>query len=65
MNHLPHVKRMIEEKQNLDEKHKKLVAFFATSTFINLPAHKIALMQLQADAMLNYSKILAYRIALE
>ena len=64
MSDLPeYEKRVIVEKQELDEKIKKLTVFKETPAFKAIsPTHRFLLGQ-QLDTMLRYSSILGSRIA--
>ncbi|WP_458373015.1 crAss001_48 related protein [Pseudomonas laurylsulfatiphila] len=63
--HLPlHQQRVIGEKVQLDDKIGKLSAFFDTSLFKGLPAKESELLTAQLGAMVEYSGLLAERIAL-
>lgn len=58
----PHVKRMVEEQFELEERLGKLRAFCTTSVFAALAPIDQELMQAQYDAMNEYANILARRI---
>jgi hypothetical protein len=61
---LPHQKRVVQEKAELDEKVAKLDAFIAESeTFKGLPADEKKRLLRQLVYMESYSAILAQRIA--
>jgi hypothetical protein len=63
--HLPaHQQRVIGEKVQLDDKIGKLSAFFDTDLFKGLPAKENELLTAQLGAMVEYSGLLAERIAL-
>lgn len=55
--------RVRAEAIELDEKLKKLVAFFPTDTFAALPADEQERLHAQAAAMTDYSAVLSERIA--
>jgi hypothetical protein len=59
----PFQERVVAEKKELDEKHAKLVAFFSTEVFAELPDAEIDRLQRQSDVMAEYSAILGERIA--
>ncbi len=59
------VDRLYIELEELQEKQRKLNAFFDTNTFQCLPVNKKTLLQAQHGAMLAYSSILIERIRLE
>jgi len=58
----PHQKRVIDEKNELDERKLKLEAFFDTPTFAQLDHEEQGRMHAQHDAMVAYSRILGDRI---
>ena len=60
----PHQQRVIGEKVQLDDKIGKLSAFFDTDLFKGLPAKENELLTAQLGAMIEYSGLLAERIAL-
>lgn len=60
----PHQQRVIGEKVQLDDKIGKLSAFFDTDLFKGLPAKENELLTAQLGAMVEYSGLLAERIAL-
>jgi hypothetical protein len=60
----PHQQRVIGEKVQLDDKIGKLSAFFDTDLFKGLPAKENELLTAQLGAMVEYSSLLAERIAL-
>ena len=58
------VKRMMTEKQELDEKKKKLFDFMTTMEYQNLSADEKFLLGVQFNAMCIYSSTLFRRINL-
>ena len=58
-----HMERVVNEKQELDEKLNKLRAFFETEFCMGLPFEDRALLKRQEVAMTEYSDVLAERIA--
>ena len=54
--------RVVEEKEQLDQKLAKLKAFFSTDLFRNLPEEDSSLMKDQAFCMNEYSLVLGKRI---
>lgn len=54
--------RLLEEKQQLDEKIEKLDAFFETETFQNIDAKQQSLLNVQSFIMKAYSQVLLERI---
>lgn len=58
------VKRMMTEKQELDEKKKKLFDFMTTMEYENLSADEKFLLGIQYNAMCIYSIVLFKRINL-
>ena len=58
------VKRMMTEKQELDEKKKKLFDFMTTMEYQNLSADEKFLLGVQYNAMCIYSSTLFRRINL-
>ena len=58
------VKRMMTEKQELDEKKKKLFDFMTTMEYQNLSANEKFLLGVQYNAMCIYSSTLFRRINL-
>jgi hypothetical protein len=60
---LPHQQRVVEEKAALDEKLAKLLAFFDTPTYNDLPHVDRLLLIAQHTHMLAYSATLGTRIA--
>ena len=56
--------RLLEEKQQLDERLEKLITFQSTNLFSSLPIVQQCLLNIQAKAMSTYSQILLERIAL-
>lgn len=63
MDLMPHQQRVVTEKTELDEKIDKLVAFFETQTFKNLPLDEQSRLARQCEHMGKYSEVLAERIA--
>lgn len=59
----PHQQRVIEEKAALDDKLMKLMAFFDSSTYANLPTEDRILLIAQHTHMKAYSDTLGTRIA--
>ena len=59
----PHQCRMIEEKEQLDQRIARLAAFFDTETYQELPDYEKLLMQRQWQFMTGYSEVLGERIA--
>ena len=55
--------RVIEERESLDDKIKKLIAFLASEGFNELQEEDAQLLKDQADAMMDYSNVLKRRIA--
>lgn len=60
----PHQQRVLDEKSDLDAKHKKLGEFFNTPIFKGLPEVEQGLLRAQFNAMGRYTAVLAARIAL-
>ena len=60
----PHQERVVQEKQELDERLFKLRLFMEKQAFQELPEEERDLLRYQEQHMLNYSEILAARIAL-
>lgn len=60
----PHQERVVQEKQELDERLFKLRLFMEKAAFKELDIREKSLLTLQAQVMHNYSDILAERIAL-
>lgn len=60
----PHVRRMIDELRELQDRMRRLAAFFETITFRDLPGTDKALLAGQHGAMTAYAAILAQRIDL-
>lgn len=63
-NYLPHQQRVVDEKNELDERLSKLDAFLHTDTFKRLRNEEQILLDRQATAMRIYSNILRERIDL-
>lgn len=59
----PHQQRVLDEKQELDERLEKLLAFHSTPIFHGLPESEQIRLERQAVAMRTYSEILGERIA--
>ena len=59
----PHQQRVVDEKAELDAKLTKLIAFQSTETFESLDEAERDRMRRQSDAMIDYSNVLAERIA--
>lgn len=59
---LPHQQRVVDERDELDEKLLKLIAFFSTPTFAQLPAEEQDRLRMQVKFMDGYSTILQQRI---
>lgn len=60
-----YIQRMIDEKQELDTKLEKLVAFRTGEKASILDENQKSLMDRQAEVMNTYSKVLAERINYE
>lgn len=60
---LPYQARVIEEKQELDERLRKLQGFLDTSSFIACPVAERQRLVQQESVMREYSEILGKRIA--
>lgn len=58
----PHQERVVQEKQELDDKIVNLDKFMLTETFHNLPAEEQERLHHQFTVMGEYSNILADRI---
>jgi len=58
----PHQQRVIEEKDALDEKLRKLLVFFQSPIFAELPEVERSRLRNQARFMDGYSAVLAERI---
>ena len=56
-------KRVADEKTELDDKTKKLFAFFETSMFEHLPSDERSRLRVQGLLMKAYSEVLGQRIA--
>jgi len=56
--------RLLAEKQELDERHGKLIDFLASDKINNLDARQISLLNIQVNIMAAYSQVLLERIAL-
>jgi len=59
---LPHEKRVIDEKQQLDEKYSKLYVFIGSDTYRDLPVLEQILLVQQLTVMGEYSTVLSKRI---
>lgn len=59
----PYQQRVVDEKKELDVKRDKLTEFFKGKTFANLDSSEKSRLSFQASIMLQYSNILADRIA--
>lgn len=55
--------RLLEEKQQLDERAGKLAAFINSDNFHSVSAIQKSLLSIQLPAMLTYSHCLAERLA--
>jgi len=55
-------KRVIEEKEELDKKIKKLASFLDTGMFVKLTKDDVGLLRTQHSIMLAYRTILKMRI---
>jgi hypothetical protein len=56
--------RLLDEKQQLDERIGKLEAFIESDEYINVDGHQMSLLNIQLYSMLTYSQILLERIVL-
>lgn len=56
--------RLIDEKQQLDEKITKLSNFQSSESFQTIPVQQQTLLNIQVLAMATYSQVLTERIAL-
>lgn len=59
----PHQQRVVDEKNELNEKLDKLKAFFENPIFKGLSADEQGRLARQFDVMAEYSSILSQRIA--
>lgn len=59
----PHQQRVVDEKRELDERLEKLNAFFRTPAFHGLEGAEQGRLGRQAGIMMQYSAVLAERIA--
>lgn len=59
----PHQQRVVDEKRELDDRREKLMAYFSTPFFPDLPESEQIRLERQAVAMRSYSEILGERIA--
>lgn len=55
--------RLLEEKQQLDDRRIKLEFFLGTPAYRSIPAAQQTLLSIQAPIMAAYSQVLAERIA--
>lgn len=60
----PHQERVVQEKEELDQKRSKLDLFFKSATFDTVSGEEQALLRYQAEVMAHYSHLLAKRIEL-
>lgn len=58
----PHQQRVVDEKNELDNKLEKLVEFLDTQLFLGLPIEEKFRLRRQSVVMDEYSNILAARI---
>lgn len=58
-----HQKRVVAEKEELDGRLTKLIAFFDTAIFAGLDSEEQDRMRRQSAAMTDYSVVLGERIA--
>lgn len=56
--------RLVKEKNELEDRHQKLVSFISTDAFRALDMHQKGLLQIQASAMETYLKCLNMRLIL-
>jgi hypothetical protein len=59
----PHQQRVMDEKNELSEKIKKLEGFLMTSLYDNLSTNERNLLKMQYFTMMQYQEILGMRIA--
>ena len=59
----PYQLRVIEEKEQLDEKLAKLILFFTNPIYLGLDDAEKVRLKRQVDAMGNYSAVLRERIS--
>ena len=60
----PYQQRVVDEKTELDSKHRKLIEFIEeSSTFPRLPEDEQNRLRRQKDCMRNYSDVLGERIS--
>lgn len=59
---LPHQQRVVDEKNELDDKRTKLSSFFINRIYLTLPHDEQARLHLQYVFMTEYSNILGQRI---
>jgi len=59
---LPHQERVVKEKEELDERLRKLKAFFNTPLYQTISHDETVRLRNQADVMQEYSDILTERI---
>ena len=57
------IDRLLTEKQELDERREKLVAFLESEKVKEIEPLQISLLNVQSQAMLTYSQVLTERIA--
>lgn len=62
MNLEPYQIRVIQEKQELDQKLEKLMSYLESAHFASLPEYDRALLTMQSAVMANYSLVLGLRI---
>lgn len=62
MEYLPYQQRVVDEKVELDIKLKKLISFFDTQIFFQLPEVERNRLTMQSYMMKEYSTILGERI---
>jgi hypothetical protein len=55
--------RLLAEKTELDERREKLVSFLESEKVKDIEPLQISLLNVQSQAMLTYSQVLAERIA--
>ena len=55
--------RLLAEKTELDERREKLVAFLESEKVNEIEPFQVSLLNIQSQAMLTYSQVLAERIA--
>lgn len=57
------IDRLLTEKQELDERREKLVAFLESEKVNSIEPLQVSLLNVQSQAMLTYSQVLTERIA--